>query len=154
MRRTLNVTPGSQPQFWRVRLDDPQARTYTYQLTHHLKDGTVKQADPVTTRATALPVNDPFQRAIEIDFVPLLDATVTRQVFIDVQYDDDPNGYHRQERLVLPGNANTVHLRIGLMDPAKTTYRYRLTFVGTINQMKQGKFIETKEALIAISDAP
>src|SRR5437667_343076 len=155
VRRTLNVTPGSPPQFWRVRLDDPQARTYTYQLTHHLKDGSVKRADPVTTRATALPVNDPFDRAIEIDFVPMLNPATTREVFIDVQYDDPKNAYQRQERLVLQGNAqNPVHLRIALMDPTKTTYRYRLTFVGTNNHMKQGAFIETSDTLIAVSDSP
>ncbi len=152
--RILNVTPGSQPQFWRVLLDDPQARTYTYQLTHHLRDGTVKQADPVTTRATALPINDPFDRAIEIDFVPLLNAAATRMVFIDLEYDDPKNAYHRQERLVLQGNAqNPVHMRIALMDPKKISYRYRPTFVGTGNQMKQGAFVETAETLISVSDA-
>ena len=151
----LNVTPGSQPQFWRVRIDDPRARNYTYQLTHHLKDGTVKQSAPVTTRATLLPVNDPFDRAIEIDFVPMLNPANTRIVFIDVQYDDPANAYHRQERLELQGNAqNPVHLRIALMNPANTTYTYRLTFVGTHNQMKQGTFVETKETLIAVSDTP
>jgi hypothetical protein len=155
VRRTLNVTPGSQPQFWRVRLDDPKARTYTYQLTHHLKDGTVRTADPVTTQATALPVNDPFEQAIEIDFVPLMNATKTRTVFIDIHYDDPKNNYHRQERLTLQGNAqNNLHVRIALLNPAITNYRYRLTFVGTNNQMTQGAFVETTETLIAVTDAP
>jgi hypothetical protein len=154
VQRTLNVTPGSQPQFWKVRLDDPQARSYTYQLTHHLKDGTVKQADPVTTRATALPINDPFERAIEIDFVPSLNAATTRMVFIDIQYDDDKNAYHRQERLALQGNTqNMVHQRIALMNPAKKDFRYRFTFVGNDGQMKQGAFKETSETLIAVTDA-
>ncbi len=47
-----------------------------------------------------------------------------------------------------------MHLRIALMDPTKTTYRYRLTFVGTNNHMKQGAFIETSDTLIAVSDSP
>ncbi|HMF89472.1 MAG TPA: hypothetical protein VKL40_02430 [Candidatus Angelobacter sp.] len=154
VQRTLNVTPGSQPQFWKVRLDDPQARTYTYQLTHHLKDGTVKRGEPVTTRATALPVNDPFERAIEIDFVPNLNTVTTRMVFIDIQYDDDKNAYHRQERLALQGNTqNVVHQRIALMNPAKKDYRYRFTFVGQDGQLKQGAFKETNETLIAVTDA-
>jgi len=48
---------------------------------------------------------------------------------------------------------NPVHFRIALLNPAKTTYRYRTTFVGSGNQMKQGKFIDTAETLIAISDS-
>jgi hypothetical protein len=149
------VAPGARPQFWRVRLDDPKSRTYTYQLTHHLKDGTVINGDPVSTVATALPINDPFERAIEIDFIPTFTAATTRMVFIDVEYDDEKNAYHRQERLELQGNAqNPVHLRIALRDPDNKTYRYRFTFVGTGNQINEGKFIETTETLIAVTQAP
>ncbi len=154
VRRSFNVTPGAPPQFWRVRVDDPKDRSYTYQLTHHLKDGSTKQLAPVTTQATALPVNDPFDKALEIDFVPMLNPAVTRMVFIDVHYVDAKNSYERQERLTLQGNTTAVtHLRIALLDPTKTTYSYRLTFVGTNSQMKEGPFTDTTETLIAVSDS-
>ena len=104
------------------------------------------------TRATALPIHDPFTRAIEVDFVPAFNPADTRMVFIDVAYDDDANDYHRQERLVLQGaTVNPVHLRIALLNPKKTTYRYRFTFLGTAGQMNQGQFIETTETLIAVT---
>ncbi|HEY6970800.1 MAG TPA: hypothetical protein VJA94_16435, partial [Candidatus Angelobacter sp.] len=156
VRRTLNVLPGSQPQFWRVRLDDPQARAYTYQLTHNLKDGTQIKEDPVETTATALPINDPFgEQALDIDFVPSLNPATTRLVFLDFEYDDDKHAYHRRERLQLQPNTTTpVHLHIALRDPKQRTFRYRTTFLGTGGQMRQDKFIETTETLLLISDAP
>ena len=107
----------------------------------------------MVTTATALPVDDPFEQAIEVDFIPLFDPTTTRMVFIDVRYDDPDNDYRREERLTLQGIAtDPVHLRISLLDPSRCTFRYRLTFVGTNNQMRRGEFIETDETLISVSE--
>ena len=151
--KIINVIPGSAQQFWRLRLDNPNARDYSYRFVHHLKDGTVREELPVTTRATALPVDDPFVRPLKVDFVPTFDPTTTRLVFIDVEYDDQANNYHREERLTLQGNAvDPVQLNISLIDPNQRTYRYRLTFVGTNNQMRRDAFIETTETLISVGE--
>jgi hypothetical protein len=152
LEKTLIVFPDSQPQFWRVRLDDLQARSYTFRLVHHLKDGSTRETGPVTTEATLLPVDDPFGQRLELDFVPLFDPATTRLVFIDVEYDDAANNYHRQERLTLDSAArNPVHLGLALIDPAQRTFRFRLTFIGADNQMTRGAFIETSDTLIGVS---
>ena len=65
--KIINVIPGSAQQFWRLRLDNPNARDYSYRFVHHLKDGTVREELPATTRATALPVDDPFVRPLKVD---------------------------------------------------------------------------------------
>jgi len=149
--KTLNVTPTSEPQFWRVRTDDPKARDYTYHFVHHLKDGTTKTTPPKTSRASLLPVEDPFIRPLKVDFVPTFDPAATRLVFIDVQYDDPANDYHREERLTLKGNAtDPVQLRISLMNPDLRKFKYRLTFVGA-NTMNRGPFIETEDTLINVA---
>jgi hypothetical protein len=151
--KILIVTATSEPQFWRLRLDDPKTRAYTYRFVHHLKDGTVRETAPVTTQATALPVNDPFEQPIEVDFIPLFDPATVRMVFIDVEYSDPDNNYQRQERLTLQGRAtDAVRLRISVMDPTKRTFRYRMTFVGTNNQMRRGPFTETTETLIGVTE--
>jgi hypothetical protein len=149
--KLLTVAPGSEPQFWRLRLDDPTARDYTYRLVHHLKDGTRRQMEPVTTRATALPVDDPFERPLKIDFIPAFDPATTRMVFIDFEYDDAANNYHREERLTIQANAlDPVQLRVSLIDPAQRTFRYRLSFVGTNGHLTRGAFIQTTETLINV----
>jgi hypothetical protein len=153
LEKTINVTPGSEPQFWRIRTDDPKARDYTYRFVHHLKDGSKKTTQPATSRASMLPVEDPFERPLKVDFVPTFDAATTRLVFIDVQYDDPDNNYHREERLTLKSDATEpVQLRISLMNPNLRTFKYRLTFVGTNNQMKRGAFIQTDETLINVAE--
>jgi hypothetical protein len=147
------VKPDSAPQFWKLRLSDPMARSYTYRFVHHLKDGTTRATEPVITQAAAIPVDDPFEGALEIEFVPLLNPQKVRMAFVDVEYDDPENNYRRDERLRIAGNAvDPVALRISIVDGAKRTFRYRLTIVGTDSQMRRGPQIDTSETLIAVSE--
>ncbi|HZS37160.1 MAG TPA: hypothetical protein VFF06_10045, partial [Polyangia bacterium] len=148
--KVINVTASSPPQLWRLRTDDPNNRTYTYYMVHNLKGGATRQTAPVTTDATLLPVDDPFDNSIDINFIPLFDATQVREVFIDVEYNDPANNYHRQERLTMTGTTrDALLLRIAVYDPSLMTYRYRATYVmaGTMNR---GDFVETTETLIGL----
>jgi hypothetical protein len=150
--KVITVLPTSAPQSWKLRLEDPAAREYTYRLVHHLKDGTTREQDPVSSRATALAVNDPFPKALEIDFIPVW-MEEPRMVFIDLEYNDPDNDYRRELRLTLPGNSSEpAHVRIALIDPKKQTFRYRQTIVFKDNRLKRGPFVETTETLIGVSD--
>jgi hypothetical protein len=151
--KSFTLTQDSVPQFWKLRLNDPKARSYSYSFLYHMKDGSTKKTDPVTTRALAVPVDDPFEGAIDIEFVPLLDPSKVRMAFIDVEYKDPGNNYEREERLKLAGNAtDSIKLRISLVDPKNRKFSYRLTFVDTNNQMTRGPFVETEETLIGVSE--
>jgi hypothetical protein len=150
VEKVIAVTATSEPQFWRLRTNDPNEHRYTYYLVHHLKDGSLRQTDPVLTAVTSLPIDDPFDNALELDFIPLFDPTLVREVFIDVVYDDAANHYHRQERLTVMSNAtDAVLLRIALFNPALRSYRYRLTYV-LQGSMKRGEWVTTEETLIGL----
>ncbi|MEL6160751.1 MAG: hypothetical protein AAFR18_16195 [Cyanobacteria bacterium J06627_32] len=149
--RVFLVKPDSPSQFWQLRLSDREARTYTYHLVHHLEDGSTRTTEPVTQSATKLPISDPFESALNLEFIPLLDADV-RLAFVDVEYSDPENSYERQERLTLqPGAFDPVKLRISLVNPDQKTFRYRLTVVKNDNSMRRDAFVETTETLIAVT---
>jgi hypothetical protein len=148
--RTLRVLPGAAPQRWKVRSMDPDARQYTYRLTHHLKDGTTRQQGPFTATAPVLQVDDPFADALEIDFVRLFDPATTRMALIDVLYDDASNRYRRDERLTMRSDDAELHLRMALLDPSQTQFRYRLTVVGIDNKLRQDSFVTTSDTLVLV----
>jgi outer membrane biosynthesis protein TonB len=149
--RVFTVFPTSPEQFWRFRADEPQALSYRYRFLHRLKDGSTRQQGPFVSSATSLPVNDPFDDALAIDFLPLFDPSITRLVFIDVAYDDAANNYHRHERITLEPNQTTpLRLRLALLNPQLRRFRFRFTFVGVAGQMLQGAFQETTETLIPV----
>jgi len=145
------LRPDSVSQFWRLRLSDPKARSYSYSFVYHMKDGSTRTTSPVTTRAVIVPVNDPFTGALDIEFVPLFDPATVRNVFIDIEYKDPENNYEREERLKLVGSAtDSVKLRISLVDPTKRKFSYRFTFIENNNEIKRGPFTETEETLIGV----
>lgn len=150
LERTLSVTPDSPPQHWRVRLDDRSVREYSVQFTHHLTSGETRPQPPFTTSATALPVDDPFESALELDFVPLLPAG-TRNAFVDVRYDDPVHHYHREERLTFPPDAGApIHLRLAVLNPDKRDFQYRVSLIDAENHMSIGAFQTTLDTLIPV----
>lgn len=145
-------TPG--PLQWKVRTASPQARDYTWRLVHHLKDGSTREsASTEPSRAALLPVDDPFPGALSLSFLPLLDPTKTRLAFVDIEYDDPDNAYHREQRLTMkPTDTDLVGVSIAVMDLKKKAYRYQITLVGTNNTLKKLPPVDTEEDLLAVSE--
>ncbi|NJO78333.1 MAG: hypothetical protein HC827_07250 [Cyanobacteria bacterium RM1_2_2] len=152
--KAMTFTADTPAQFWKLRLDHPNERTYSYHCVYHLKDGSRQESETILSQATALPINDLFEGALDLQFIPLFNADQVRMVFIDVKYDDPVNRYHRDERLELVGTATApVSLRIALKDRTKRSFQYRFTFIGTDNRLNRGSFVTTQESLIGVSDA-
>ena len=150
---TLFFTQETPAQQWKLRLSTPSERSYRYQFTFHLEDGSARTGEEQTATASAVAVDDPFEGALDLIFIPAFDAATTRNVFIDVLYDDDDNKYHREERLRVEGDAtHEASLRIALANRNLRTYRYRLTFVGANGSVRRGSLIETDETIIALAE--
>ena len=154
MKKTFTVLPNSQPQTWKLRAPKPAApedRTVTCTLKHRLKDGTVREELPIELASSTLLVHDPFDQALNIEFIPLFDAAKVRQVFIDVEYNDPANRYSRSERLIIRGDQiDSAKLRIALLDPKHREFKYRFTVVGTDASFQQLAYQTSVEELIPI----
>jgi hypothetical protein len=150
--KLFHVLPDSPEQVYRFRSDDPTVVSYLVKTTTLLKDGTSRDKPPRLERASQLPINDPFDDALEIELVPLFDAATVKTVFIDVEYHDDANNYHRRERIVMEGNAQRQTLRLALMSKDLRAFRYRLTVIGTDNRIQSGAFHDTTETIVAVAE--
>src|SRR5262249_25965295 len=136
----------------RLRVSDPTASSYSYSLVHHLTDGSTRTVDAKDSDAAVIVVNDPFPDYLQMVFIPTFDAAATREVFIDVTYDDPTNSYHRKERLKVMGNEiNDQSLRLALMDGKVDSFTYQFTFVTTDNKVVQMDPVTTKDTIIAIA---
>jgi hypothetical protein len=148
---TFRVLPTSAPQFWRLRLTQPAQRVWQASFTHHLKNGEQRTTGPIASDAAFLPVDDPFEGALDIRAIPLFQPGTVQRVFVDVLYVDEGNGYRREERLDIPGNTTEpVALRIALLDPARRTFRHRVTIVTTDGQLIQQAPVDGEETLIGV----
>jgi hypothetical protein len=147
----FRVLPGGEPQFWRLRLTRPARRTWEAIFTHHLKSGETRVTGPVSSDASFLPVDDPFEGALDIRVIPLFQPDTVRRVFVDILYADPANGYRREERLDIPGTATEpVPFRIALLDPTRRAYRHRVTLVTAAGQLIQQAPVDGEETLIGV----
>jgi hypothetical protein len=150
---TLFFTKETPAQQWKLRLSTPEARTYFSQFTFHLQDGTKRTGEEHEMTATAVAVDDPFEGALELLFIPAFEAATTRTVFIDVIYDDPANKYHREERLrVESTDMREATLRIALFNRALRGYRYRFTFVDSDGSVRRSKLVDGSETIMSVAE--
>lgn len=154
LTKQLLLTQATPQASWKVRTSAPTARDYTWRLVHHLADGTTKETvGTEPSRASLLPVDDPFPGALELTFVPLLDPTRTRLAFVDISYRDDEGSYQRQERITIkPTDIEPVAKQIAVLDLKKKSYTYQVTLVGSNNSMTRLPPVTTTDDLIAITE--
>ncbi len=99
---TIVVRAGAAPQFWKVRLADKTARTYTYSTQCYLKDGTTISAPVVSSTASAILVSDPFLGAINLTLQPAFDPTAYSLAIVEIAYQDTPHNYGFTTTMQLP----------------------------------------------------
>lgn len=149
---TLLVRPDSPPQSLKLRLSNPAANKWAYRLVHHLKDGTTREENEVETAAQALPIDDPFESGLDLEFVPLWSAGQVRTAFVDVHYEDAANSYVRDERLEIAGSQTApVPLRLSILDRTKKSFRYQVTIVGADNRLIRQPAVDGTDTVIGLS---
>jgi hypothetical protein len=123
-RKTFVLRPGDSGADWHVRLSDPDLRSYRYRLTYFLRDGVRHQMPWVDAADPSLVVNDPFQDAIRLRLVPLLDPAALVEADVDVSY-AEPSGYERRVQTVFSGSSlasQTITIPTLAKDPVPLSY--------------------------------
>jgi hypothetical protein len=150
----IKAENSAQVQSWKLRLADKDDRAYTYQLVHHLLSGDVITEDPVRSSAAAVLVTDPFRYSIDVQVVPTLDPSKTKQAFVDVDYDDPDHNWTFSDNIAINGGSGSVvHMRIPIYDNAKRDFRWRVTVVGVNGSRSTGPYVTTHDPRLFVTDS-
>jgi hypothetical protein len=151
-RQLLFTSAKPEAQSWKVRSQSREDREFRYSVRTRLKNGEIKETEQKTSRGTLLPIEDPFPASLELELIPLLDANQWRQAFVDIEYHDQPNDYHRELQIKVDSkSSDPVRVSLAALDPQQRQFRYRLTLVGKNNSLVRGQFIETEDTLIPVA---
>ncbi|HTB21491.1 MAG TPA: hypothetical protein VK914_02170 [bacterium] len=148
---TIIVRAGSAPQFWMLRLTDKTVNSYTYSTNCYLKSGTLISTPAAASTASAIIVNDPFVAGVDLTLQPAFSAAAYSQAIVEISYQDTANNYSFQTTVQIAAGAPTppaVH--ISFINPALTSYQYRLTFITVANQQQQGAYITATDPLVLV----
>lgn len=148
--KTFRVVPDSPPQSWKLRLSRPDQREYTYKLTHHLKDGTIREGTSVRTKATTVLATDPFPGSLDVTFFPMFDWSQLKAAMLDVTYADSVNSYNREQRVRLEPNLTETNVHFSIMDPKLKHYRYQLTLVHADGKTERRPVVETSDNIVSL----
>jgi hypothetical protein len=147
----VTVRPDSPTQFWKLRLSNPKFKQWSYHLVHHLKDGTTRTEAEVTSTSSALPIDDDFAAALDLQFIPLWQDNQVRLAFVDVHYEDNANNYVRDERIQIAGDqVRPVQLRISILDRTKKKFDYKVTIIGTDRHQTSNSVVDATDTLIGL----
>lgn len=140
------------PQTWKLRTTNPELREYSHRAEFLLTDGSVRVVEGDPRRATSLALNDPFDDALKITFVPVFPSNALRLVIVEVEYFDQENNYRRNERVEFEGDQlDPEELRIAIFNSEFRTFSLRTLFVGTDNSIRQVVTPETTDTLIVVA---
>jgi hypothetical protein len=154
--KTFIIKPADQPQEWKLRLSDPNHRTYSYRYIYHLPSGDTWETEWQEREASSLLVNDPFDWQLHIEIIPAVDAEKVRMAFVDLIYEDPDNGVHHEQSVRLmqddlkQGLPHDIFL--ALEDRTERAFQYRVTLLGTDNQPHQGELVTTTEPRIFVTE--
>lgn len=149
----FTLRPDSVEVKWKVRLSHPARREVSYYTVNHLKDGRTRASAVVTTRRTTLVIDDAFQAALDIDFVPLYDPAQVVMVYADIHYEDVANNYARNERLRFEGESpQRQQLHMALLDGAVNGYLLTYTIVGTDRSLRRLPPVMSDATLVFVGE--
>ncbi len=154
--KTFIVKPGDAAQEWKLRLSDPNHRTYSYRYVYHLPSGDTRETEWQEREASSLLVNDPFDWQLHIEIIPAVDAEKVRMAFVDLIYEDPDNGVHHEQSVRLmqddlqQGLPQDIFL--ALEDRTRRTFQYRVTLLGADNQPHRGELTTTQEPRIFVTE--
>ena len=148
---TIIVRPGGVAQFWKLRIADKTARTYTYSTNCYLKDGTLISSPQVSSTASAIIVSDPFLGAINLTLQPAFSAAAYSLAIVEVSYKDAAHNYSFQTTQQIQAGTTTAPIvHIPIIDRALNSYQYRLTFITTGNQQQLGNYNTATDPLLVV----
>lgn len=112
----------------------PWDKPYRYRVTYVLKDaaGNVQRTAGDWLEGAAdgqnLSIHTPFEDSFNLNVIPLVDWQEVRELIVDLEYEDQANGYRVQRTLSFSKDQTSMlPWRFLLRDKARRAYRYRQT---------------------------
>ena len=147
--KVFKVQANSEEQIWKLRLSKPDIREFSYHFVHHLANGDTVVTESKQQIASLIPVNDPFDDPLVVEFFPNYNNDSIQNVFIDIVYEDEANNYSRKERVTFNSDdQNSKTIRFARMDTSLEEFSYKLTILGTDNSVRRIPEVTTDESLV------
>jgi hypothetical protein len=136
-----------------IDMPDPSDRRFRYRVARTWNTGVVEEDDWVETDVPALVVGRVAANKLVVDVSavgPELPDVGVRLIEVDLSYVDVTNQVRDIRKAVIGARADRFHWEVGLKDPNRRQYEYRVTIHRTSGASQIGRWTTTAERLLAI----
>lgn len=152
-RKTFLLKPGDSGARWRLRLSNPELRSYSYRVLYLLQENARLQTDWVRTDDASLIINEPFRGNVNLRLVPLLDAQALQEAIVDLTYAEPATGYRRLvQKVFTPTELKSQTVTLPTLADQPSALQYEVTIVRADGSVYHADPVETTEAAVVISD--
>ena len=115
---------------WKLRLSDPNLRTYQYRVTYVFTGNYQHTTDWTTTDSATLVLGNPFKNQFQVRVVPILEVSNLQEADVEIVYQETDSGYeHRTPLTFNPAAMATQVVVVPTMLAAPTGYSFTTTVV-------------------------
>ncbi|MCA9962654.1 MAG: hypothetical protein KC423_00365 [Anaerolineales bacterium] len=151
--KTMILRPGEASRHWRLRLSDPELRSYQYRLTYFMANNLRVVQEWQTADDETLVVNEPFQGLLSVRLVPLLDAEELLEAVVDITYHEDDSGYTRHvQQVFTPDALRSQTIQIPTLAAEPISYSYETTVIRLDGSVFVGEPQTAVDRALVISD--
>lgn len=151
--KVITVQPGGTQKSWKLRLSDPDRRSFSYKLVHHLKDGTTRDTEAVATDTPLVTVNDPFDAPLVVELYPNYSASGLKLLIVEITYQDPASVRMRAQQVrFLPDEVESKRVRFARSDALAGAFTMQLTILGNDNSVRRLSAVTLASPLIFLGE--
>jgi hypothetical protein len=151
--KIITVRPGGPEQSWKLRLSDPEQRTFSYRWVHRLKDGTSREMPTVTTNIPLVTVNDPYEEPLIIELFPNYDARNIQLLMVAITYEDPGSIKKRVQQVNFgPNETGSKRVRFARTDSTIGSYVIQITILGNDNSVRRLRPVRLERTIVFLGE--
>lgn len=128
---TFALNEDNKEKVWNLFTLDPAKNTFSYKLIYRAADHRDIEIPWTETDQERITIRDPFPKKRRLTFVPAVDWTEVKNIFIDIKYEDEENDI-REEHTVSFSEADDAPKEIVLRrfkNPEHRIMQYKVTMI-------------------------
>jgi hypothetical protein len=151
-KKDVFLTPATPIDGWFTYTAGNPSREYQYRVTYFLADGQRMEMPPETSTSNSLVINAPFDRPLEVTFVPQGTFPPLAAIIVSARYHDPESNYEVEDVRTLTGLGESWTWNVPLRDRTKRDFEYKVDLTFADGSAKMGEYQPGTEGVVLVGD--
>jgi hypothetical protein len=151
-KKDIFLTLDNPIQSWFTYTGDNQSREYIYQVTYFLVDGQRMELPAERTTTNSLVINAPFDRPLEVTFIPQGTFPPLAAIVVSARYRDEVADYQVDDVHTFTGMDQNWTWRVPLRDRNRRDFEYKVDLTYADGSATPGEYQPGSEGVVLVGN--